>query len=128
MAAPSVTGRAPTAFVHDLVCRPALFRGTASVEAHPGKDRIRASDPPYGAAVVVYRRAPAIEVLVLHRTGTASEGDWAWTPPGGARFPAEQIEHCAARELHEEIGLDLEPRVVTAGDEAGWAVYAVEVA
>lgn len=66
--------------------------------------------------------------MILHRTGTASEGDWAWTPPGGARFPAEQIEHCAARELHEEIGLDLEPRVVTAGDEAGWAVYAVEVA
>lgn len=38
---PSPAG-APTAFVHDLVCRPALFRGTASVEAHPGKDRIRA--------------------------------------------------------------------------------------
>ena len=56
--------------------------------------------------MVVYRR-PAIEVLVLHRTGSAIKGDWAWTPPG-APFPAEPIEHCAARELHEEVGLDLD--------------------
>jgi len=124
---PSPPG-AKTALVHDLVCRPALFRGTVSAEAHPGKDRIRAGEAPFGAAVVVYRRAPAIEVLVLHRTGAATKGDWAWTPPGGARFPAEPVEQCAARELHEEVGLDLEPRAVTALDEAGWAVYAVEVA
>lgn len=97
------------------------------MEPHPGKDRIRAGETPYGAAVV-YRRAPGLEVLVLHRAGAASDGDWAWTPPGGARFPAEPIEHCAVRELHEEAGLELELVVVTALDEAGWAVYAVEVA
>lgn len=67
-------------------------------------------------------------MLLLHRTGAASDGHWTWTPPSGARFPAEPVEHCAARELHEEVGLDLKPRVVTAANEAGWAVYAVEVA
>lgn len=64
--------------------------------------------------MVVYRRAPEVEVLVLHRSagGAALEGDWAWTPPAGTRFPAEPIDHCAARELHEELGLDLQPQPV----------------
>lgn len=120
---------AKTSFVYDLVCRPGFFYGTEVVKDHPGADRVRAGDRPYGATIVVYRRVPEIEVLVLHRTsgGAAHEGDWAWTPPAGARFPAEPINECAARELHEEVGLDLGPRPLPLADEAGWAVYVLDV-
>jgi len=63
-----------------------------------------------GAAVVVWRRAQhGPEVLVLHRSagGPDYDGDWAWTPPGGALDPGETHDECAARELLEETGLDL---------------------
>ena len=118
-----------SAYVHDLVCRPSLFHGTAPVQEHPGQDRIRAGDRPFGAAVIVYRRTPQLEVLLLHRAaeGPDYEGDWAWTPPAGARFPAEPIDDCAARELHEEIGLDFVPELVEVAQTTGWAIYAAEV-
>ncbi len=117
-----------TAFVHDLVCRPELFYGTASAQEHPGDDRIMAGDPPFGATVLVYRRAPELQVLLLHRAanGPDYEGDWAWTPPAGARFPAEPIDECAARELHEEAGLDLPAQRVDRDANRSWALYVVE--
>lgn len=121
-------GAAKTRFVHDLICRPEHFYGRAPAVAHPGPDRIRAGDDPHGATVVVFRRAPDLQVLLLHRAAVEPDfdGDWAWTPPAGARFPAEPIDECAARELHEESGLDVEPIPV---DLTGrWAVYAAEVA
>lgn len=37
----------------------------------------------------------------------AYEGEWAWTPPAGARQPGETPHAAAARELKEEIGLAL---------------------
>ena len=116
-------------YVHDLICRPSLFYGTALVQDHPGRDRIRAADSPFGAAVIVSRRNPELEVLVLHRAaeGVHYEGDWAWTPPAGARFPAEPIDDCAARELHEEIGLEFVPELVEVAETTGWAIYAAEV-
>ena len=44
---------------------------------------------------------------------------------GRRRFPAEPIDECAARELHEEVGLDLE--MVPVGiDDSGWFVYLAE--
>lgn len=118
-----------TTFVHDLVCRPELFYGTAAVQEHPGDDRIMAGDSPFGATVVVYRRVPELEVLLLHRAvnGPDYEGDWAWTPPAGARFPAEPIDECAARELHEEIGLEMSPRRVEGPENQNWALYFLEV-
>lgn len=118
-----------SAYVHDLVCRPSLFYGTAPLQEHPGSDRIRAADAPFGAAIVVYRRTPELEVLLLHRAagGPDHEGDWAWTPPAGARFPAEPIDDCAARELHEEIGVELSPRPVAVDEATGWAIYVSEV-
>lgn len=70
-----------------------------------------ADEAPFGATIVVYREhAGKLEFLVLHRSreSSASEGNWAWTPPSGARYPVESIEHCAQRELKEEVGLDLE--------------------
>jgi RimJ/RimL family protein N-acetyltransferase/8-oxo-dGTP pyrophosphatase MutT (NUDIX family) len=119
--------RGEGAFGHDLICRPALFSGTAPVQPHPGSDGIRAGDRPYGAAVVVYRRVPEVEVLVLHRAGLGPghEGDWAWTPPAGTRFPAEPVDECAARELHEETGLELD-LVPVGTDDDGWATYRAE--
>lgn len=125
-----LTPEEATTFVHDLICRPELFYGTAAIQEHPGDDRIMAGDPPFGATVVVYRRTPELQVLVLHRAGNGPgyEGDWAWTPPAGARFPAEPIEDCAARELHEEAGLDLRAQRVEGRGDQKRVLYAVEVA
>jgi 8-oxo-dGTP pyrophosphatase MutT (NUDIX family) len=70
-----------------------------------------ATERPYACAVVVWRQvAGAREFLLLHRLapgGPAYEGDWAWTPPSGARQPGEEPAAAAARELREEIGLAL---------------------
>jgi len=84
-------------------------------------------DPPFGASVVVYRRrAGALEFLVLHRAhGVAAEGDWAWTPPSGARYPGEAIGDCATRELAEESGLRLTLLPTDLGGPE-WRVYAAE--
>ena len=69
-----------------------------------------ASVNPRASSVVVWRRGPAgREYLVLHRHhhGPDYAGDWAWTPPSGARQPGETPEQAAARELREEAGLEL---------------------
>ncbi len=50
------------------------------------------------------------EFLLLHRIapgGASYEGEWAWTPPSGARQPGEAPHAAATRELLEEIGLAL---------------------
>lgn len=39
------------------------------------------------------------------------EGDWAWTPPAGARQPGERAASAATRELKEETGLALPLKV-----------------
>jgi 8-oxo-dGTP diphosphatase len=65
------------------------------------------TDRSSGVAVVVWRRRPGLEVLLLHRRlfGESFAGDWAWTTPGGGREPDEPSAAAAARELHEETGL-----------------------
>lgn len=87
-----------------------------------------ADDWPHGATVVVWRRLPdnAIELLLLHRAhhGPDYSGDWAWTPPAGSRFPGEDVDACAARELHEEAGLEL-PMTRFERDPT-WATYVAE--
>lgn len=85
-------------------------------------------EPPYGAAVVVYRRqGDGVVYLILHRAhhGPAYEGDWAWGPPAGARLPGEPVEACARRELREETGLDL-PLTAVSGPGESWQVYMAE--
>ena len=82
-------------------------------------------EQPHGASVVVYRRCgTAYEYLVLHRAheGPDYEGDWAWTPPSGARFPGEAVKVCARRELAEETGMSLPPLPTAFGTDE-WEVY-----
>jgi 8-oxo-dGTP pyrophosphatase MutT (NUDIX family) len=87
-----------------------------------------ASEPPDGASIIVYRKAgQGHEFLVLHRgqVGPDFSGDWAWTPPSGARYLAEPIEDCAKRELGEETGLSLPMKRMDLGS-ADWVIYAAE--
>ncbi|MBA3330077.1 MAG: hypothetical protein H0T39_04240, partial [Actinobacteria bacterium] len=52
-----------------------------------------ARERPYACCVVVWREGErGREFLLLHRMapgGAGFEGDWAWTPPSGARQPGE---------------------------------------
>jgi 8-oxo-dGTP pyrophosphatase MutT (NUDIX family) len=69
-----------------------------------------AREPPYVCCVVVWRQGVAAgEFLILHRAHFRPDfaGDWAWTPPSGARQPDEAPDEAAARELREETGLEL---------------------
>ncbi|HEV2590357.1 MAG TPA: NUDIX domain-containing protein [Gaiellaceae bacterium] len=69
-----------------------------------------ADENPHASSVVVWRRsATGCEYLLLHRAhhGPEYEGEWAGTPPSGARQPGETREEAAARELLEEAGLTL---------------------
>jgi predicted NUDIX family NTP pyrophosphohydrolase len=78
--------------------------------------------------IVVYRcRDGVLEFLLLHRGhhGPEYEGDWAWTPPSGARYPGEALALSARRELEEETQLCLTPRSVTGGS-VEWPVFIAE--
>ncbi|HLX32224.1 MAG TPA: NUDIX domain-containing protein [Gaiellaceae bacterium] len=69
-----------------------------------------ARERPFACCVVVWRAAESgREFLVLHRAhfGPDFGGEWAWTPPSGARQPGEPPDWAAARELQEETGLEL---------------------
>jgi 8-oxo-dGTP pyrophosphatase MutT (NUDIX family)/RimJ/RimL family protein N-acetyltransferase len=85
-----------------------------------------ADDEPHGATVVV--RRPGADYLILHRAhhGPDYAGDWAWTPPAGARQPGESVFACVQRELAEEAGLT--SREMWPIDFSGdWAVFCLDV-
>ncbi|HZD56944.1 MAG TPA: NUDIX domain-containing protein [Anaerolineales bacterium] len=87
-----------------------------------------ASEPPHGASIIVYRKSgQGHEFLILHRgqQGPDFSGDWAWTPPSGARYPGESIEECARRELREETGFSLPMRRTELGS-LEWVIYMAE--
>lgn len=86
-----------------------------------------AEDFPRGSSIVVRRADGAY--LVLHRAlhGADYAGDWAWTPPSGARFPGEPILTGALRELAEESGITgIDPLPVDLS--IGWALFSADVA
>jgi ADP-ribose pyrophosphatase YjhB (NUDIX family) len=56
--------------------------------------------PPNAASVALLHRQ---QVLLIQRARAPWDG--AWTLPGGRVEPGETAEECAARELHEELGL-----------------------
>lgn len=76
--------------------------------------------------MVFRRNGTTVDVLLLHRAhhGPSYVGDWAWTSPSGCRFPGEDVDVCAARELYEEAGLELPMRRLDAGED--WARYIAE--
>ncbi len=86
-----------------------------------------AEEPPHGAVVVCLRDAGSTtEVLLLHRAhDPVGDGDWAWTPPSGARRPGEPIDACARRELLEETGIDMNPSPVDTNRD--WAIFVAVV-
>ncbi|MGH9041467.1 MAG: NUDIX domain-containing protein, partial [Acidimicrobiia bacterium] len=92
-------------------------------------DRLPVSDEePAGATAVVYRRTVrGPEFLMLHRAHRQNtrNGEWAWTPPAGARRAGEPVDDCARRELTEETGLELELQPTSCGTD-DWPVYLAE--
>ena len=116
----------PVSFL--VLARDAVLLALLAVLVAPQRrtwdDRPIARVKPYGATVVVRR---GDEVLLLHRAheGPDYEGDWAWTPPSGARQPGESPEECARRELREEAGLELELRPVPSADD-DWTLWVAD--
>lgn len=56
--------------------------------------------PPNAASVALLHKG---KVLLIQRARAPWDG--AWSLPGGRLEPGETAEDCAARELHEELGL-----------------------
>ena len=89
-----------------------------------------AREPPFASCVVVWREVDnGREFLLLHRVapgGADYDGDWAWTPPAGARQPGETPDAAAVRELAEETGITVPPtpapEAVGSGDVAHYVV------
>jgi 8-oxo-dGTP pyrophosphatase MutT (NUDIX family) len=88
-----------------------------------------ANEKPRGASIVVWRMGRGgREYLVLHRShvgGADFAGEWAWTPPAGARLPGEPLDVAARRELREEAGLDVPITPTNVGSEE-WAIFVAE--
>ncbi len=107
-----------------------MFRSGWEDQPFTTYDGLPASrERPHGATVVVASQSPdGWRYLLLHRAhhGPQFEGEWAWTPPAGARFPDEDIAACAARELEEESGLRGMPKPLTVED-VEWAVFELVV-
>jgi ADP-ribose pyrophosphatase YjhB (NUDIX family) len=77
------------------------------------------------AGVVVHDRAHD-SVLLLRRGPNAKHGRDKWDIPVGKNDPGEPITTTAARELHEETGLTVDPATLTLAHitHAAWGVEA----
>lgn len=61
-------------------------------------------EPPTSAGAAVVLVTAADLLLLVRNTSRAG-----WAAPGGKRDPGEPIRQTAAREVHEEVGLGLDP-------------------
>ncbi|MDL9979371.1 NUDIX domain-containing protein [Microbacterium sp. ASV49] len=87
------------------------------------------------AGILLYRRAPALEVLIAHMGGPfwARKDAGAWSLPKGEYDPAdEEPWDAAVREFHEELGVAppdaraLDLGVFTVSSSKKLAVYALD--
>ena len=89
-----------------------------------------ARERPHVCCIVVWRTVGhPREFLVLHRLATGGpgfNGDWAWTPPSGARQPGERPDAAAARELREETGFSVPIQPVPDSPSDDVALYVAE--
>lgn len=72
----------------------------------------------HSAGVLLYRRAPDLEVLLVHPGGPywARKDRGAWQIPKGLIEPGENPETAARREAGEELGSALEGPLRSLGD------------
>lgn len=70
--------------------------------------------PEISAGLLVYRRKPALEVLLAHPGGPfwAKKDEGAWTVPKGLVEAGDDLRATARREFKEETGLTVRGRLV----------------
>jgi predicted NUDIX family NTP pyrophosphohydrolase len=61
---------------------------------------------PLSAGILLYRRRPGLEVLLVHPGGPfwRNKEEGAWMMPKGMVEPGEELEEAALREFEEELG------------------------
>jgi predicted NUDIX family NTP pyrophosphohydrolase len=74
--------------------------------------------PKRSAGILMYRRAPALELLLVHPGGPfwARKDLGAWSIPKGEYEPGEDPLAVARREFEEETGKRVEGNLVALGD------------
>ncbi|HEY7806524.1 MAG TPA: NUDIX domain-containing protein [Croceibacterium sp.] len=72
----------------------------------------------HSAGVLIYRRSPALEVLLVHPGGPywTRRDRGAWQIPKGGIEPGEDPATAARREAMEELGVTLDGRLAPLGD------------
>ncbi|GAB4396224.1 MAG: NUDIX domain-containing protein [Rhodoferax sp.] len=88
-----------------MTATPAVWVADGDVPRPGGLDR-----PVVDVAVGILVRADGRFLLTTRPAGKVYAGYWEF--PGGKFEPAETVQQALARELHEELGLILDPRSI----------------
>jgi predicted NUDIX family NTP pyrophosphohydrolase len=87
--------------------------------------------PLHSAGILLWRRSPDLQVLLVHPGGPLHARKDVWGIPKGLVEPGEELREAAYREFVEELGLPVPPgRPVPLGDirqkggklVTGWAI------